>query len=217
MEPRSVILILILLFLLFGPDQQPLNARPRRDPEAVKERSQQLLDVLRNSSYGDLNAKDDRWLNLTGFRENEEYQWELLPVAQGLARDQFRSAADGTTGDLPVYQKPLGELRGKFSRVRDGNNGHHINLTALAPGNDYVSTVFLRNITEADGELALNLVESHWNSSNAVQEIVVRGSISSDSSPGSGWDLSLVGTHCVRTGSVILTTISDKYNAGFAL
>src|SRR5271154_3148293 len=84
MEPRSVILILILLFLLFGPDQQPLNARPRRDPEAVKERSQQLLDVLRNSTYGDLNAKEDRWLNLTGFRENEEYQWELLPVAQGL-------------------------------------------------------------------------------------------------------------------------------------
>lgn len=134
-----MLLILILLFVIFGPDQQPINGRFQRDPEALEERSRQLLGVLRNSSYGDLDAKANRWLNLTGFREYDGYQWDLLPAAQEVARSQLRTAADGVTGDLPVYHRPEGELRGRFSRLQDGIRGHHLNLTALVPGNDYVT------------------------------------------------------------------------------
>ena len=113
MDPRLFLAIFLLLFISFGPDQQSFR-RSARDLEDFDRESQQLLGVLRNTSYGDF--APGRWLNVTGFREEDEYQWNLLSDAQILSQRQYQ---DGVVGldeqTLPLYRNPTSEVRGGFS------------------------------------------------------------------------------------------------------
>lgn len=230
--PRVVLLVVLLLFILFSPEPKTVNNRqfPNRFGIPPPIRGVNLtdeLDTLRSSRYGDLDSREGRYLDLTGFRQNDGYQWELLPVAQSVAKREFLDVIVGsnrTQNDqaefdkidnsvLPVYRNVTGEVRGKLRKVE----GLHpierqINLTELVPGNDYVSWRFDRNFTENVGDITVDFREGYKDG-----KIKAYVAIETESSPSNGWQIKMEGFHQVKSGYMLMTTDSEKYDANFAL
>lgn len=215
--PRVVLLILLLLFIFLTPEQ-PARRRLQGDNDRINQQHQIELDVLTNSSYGQLNPKSNSWLNLTGFREDDGYQWESLAVAQELSRKQLENIWEGIeqNGDLPIYDKVTGEVRGEFFRHDVGNLPPSINLTALDPRREYLSGVFERNITEAEGELSLSIHDTRDRANHEASAIKAELSIWTKSSPGNGWQAKVQGVH-LPSGQLIMSTTGTKFDSVPAL
>lgn len=211
--PRVVLLVILLLFIFLTPNQ-PAQRRFQIDTARTEDRHHAALDVLANSSYGQFSAKADRWLNLTGFREDDGYQWEALPIAQALSQQQFESAWKGVdlSHDLPIYDNVTGEIRGKFFRKDTALPMPSINLTAVDPNKDYMVAKFERNITEQDGELSLSLFHSYEHYGHGASAIKADLSLYSDSSPGNGWQAKVQGVH-LPSGHIIMSTYGSKFDA----
>jgi len=213
--PRVFLFIVLLLFIFLTPDQ-PSGRQQRYNAKEVEQQRRLEFDVLTNSSLGDLDPRAGKWLDLTGFREHDGYQWELLGPAKDLSRRQFENAwkdIDSPSVHPPVYDQITGEIRGKFRRSDlSSGTAPRINLTALDPSNDYFSPIFERNITETDGELSLSLYDSHAPDHPADRDIRADIAIWSQSAPGNGWQAKVQGVH-LSSGVVILSTTSGKYKA----
>ncbi|KAL6248592.1 hypothetical protein RBB50_004847 [Rhinocladiella similis] len=213
--PRVVLLVILLLFIFFTPDQ-PARRRFQVDTDRIEERHHRELDVLTNSSYGHFDAEADRWLNLTGFRDADGYQWELLPRARSLSQQQYENAWKGIdlNDGLPIYEKVTGEIRGKFSRFENSLPPPMPNLTAIDPGKDYMVARFERNITEKEGEVSFTLVDSTEGHGHDHEAFAIKADISmwTDSSPGNGWQGRLQGVH-LPSGQIIMSTTSSKFDA----
>lgn len=230
--PRVLLLVILLLFILFSPEPATTNNRQFQNRFGVPAQIRGVnlteeLGVLRSSKYGDLNAREGRYLDLIGFRQNDGYLWELLPVAKSVAKGEFlnvivgsnRSQNDQAEFDkidnsvLPVYRNVTGEVRGTVTKL----GGFHpierqINLTELVPGNDYVSGHFDRNFTEMTGEITIDIKEDYQG--GKVKAYVA---IETESSPSNGWQIKLEGFHQAKSGYMVMTTDSEKYDANFAL
>jgi hypothetical protein len=217
--PRVVLLIVLLLFVFLTPDQ-PARRRYYVDVDKINNRCQAELNVLVNSTYGDLNPKADKWLNLTGFRDDDGYHWEALAEAQDLSRKQFKTMWDGIdlNGNLPIYDQTTGEVRGKFTRKSAINTNLTpvLNLTALDPKRDYMTMSFERNVTEQEGELSLSIIDSHKSGPRETSSIQADLSIWTDSAPGNGWQAKVHGVH-FPSGHILMSTSSTKFGAMFAL
>ena len=211
--PRAVLLIILLLFIFLAPEQPARRFRPIESDHAEEQR-QAEADVLANSSYLQLNPKAGSWLNLTGFRESDGYQWDSLALAQDLSRRQFDSNWKGIdpAKDLPIYSRVTGELRGQFYKNDIPGISPVINLTAVDPGKEYLSTWFERNVTEKEGEVSLSLFDSRDQYNHETAAIRAEIAISTASSPGNGWQARLQGVH-FPSGMIIMTTTSSKFDA----
>jgi len=88
-EYARVVLIIVLLFFLYAsPDQGPAPGFPTaRDYAAERIAvSRRSLDILNITKWQDFSPRGPgsskheapRYLNLTGFREEDEYAWERL-------------------------------------------------------------------------------------------------------------------------------------------
>lgn len=214
--PRVVVLVVLLLFIFLTPDQ-PAHRRAFIDVDTIQSRRDAELNVLTNTSFGQLNPSTDRWLNLTGFRKDDGYQWDALAKVQQWSRKQFETAWTGIdlSKDLPVYDRFAGEIRGDFVQIQPPNMTPQLNLTALDPKKDYMTNMYERNITEANGEVRLSLVDSHALGSQETSSIKADLSIWTDSAPGNGWQARIQGVH-LPSGPVIMTTTSSKFNSLFA-
>ena len=242
-----MLLILVFFFLFVAPDTKQPSPSQQRELGRRVESLQQALSTLRNASYGDLDPGEHRWLNSTGLREDDGFNWPLLPLAQKAARVQrlqLLANSGGVTqedleeGDpaayesvdhapLPLYQNVSGHLRGKFLRRPVPQRRSHVNFTNLGLDNTYVTNEFLRNVTEAEGEIRLRLIEDvhpdqFVSNDYGMEQRTVRGisadmAVFTDSSPGSGWEMKLYGAYFLPTGSVILTTTSEKFDGIFSL
>ena len=245
--PRLVLLILVFFFLFVSPDTRQPSPSQQKELGRRIEGLQQALDTLRNASYGDLDPTEHRWLNATGLREDDGFKWPLLPIAQKAARIQllqlFAKSGAVTQNDLeegepaayqsvaseslPLYQNVSGDVRGKFLRRPVPKAHSQVNLTALGLGNTYVTDEFQRNVTESEGEIRLRLVEDirsdefvekdEAGTQRTVRRVSADVAIFTDSSPGSGWEMKLYGTHFLPTGSILLTTTSEKFDGIFSL
>lgn len=230
--PRVLVLIFLLLFIFSSPDPQQFSTPFRPSFEEERLRRQHALGVLRNSSYGDLDEQHNRWLNLTGFKVEDGYRWDFLPTAQELSNSQFAHAtrqdnagqnADATSTwdeDIrPVYQHVSGELRGSFNRVHiKDHGGRRVNLVPVTRQYDYGFSTFMRNVTDENGEIILQLTE-RYGSRQDTRANQVSGIVTAecDSAPGTGWQFSLKGVHFPHSGTVIMTTSSEKFDGLLAL
>ena len=133
--PRVVVLVILLLFILFSPEPKTSNRQLQNrfgiPPQIQGVNLTEELDVLRTSKYGDFNPQEGHYLDLTGFRENDGYLWELLPVAQSVAKGKFldiivgsnRTQDDQAEFDkvagrvLPVYRNVTGDVRGRVTKI----------------------------------------------------------------------------------------------------
>lgn len=215
--PRIVVLVVLLLFIFLTPDQ-PAHRRAFVDVETIQSRRDAELNILTNTSFGQLNPSTESWLNLTGFRKDDGYQWEILAKVQQWSRKQFDAAWKGIdlSKDLPVYDQFAGEIRGDFVQVQAPNAAPQLNLTALDPKKDYMTNIYERNVTEAKGEMTFSLFDFHALASQETSSIKADFSMWTDSAPGNGWQARLQGVH-LPSGQVIMTTTSSKFNSLFAL
>ena len=247
--PRVVLLVLVFFFLFATPDTQRPSPTQQREIGRKVDGLQQALVALSNVSYGDFAPSEHKWLNSTGLREQDDFNWRLLPLAQKVARRQLLqlySKAGGVTqkdteeGDeaaygsvvpqrLPQYQNISGEIRGKFQRQPIPGVNSRVNLTELGLVGVYASHDFQRNITEQEGDIAIELtahndyqspvtdVSKYANRQNNTRKVTAKVQINTDSSPGNGWQMELHGTHFLRSGSVLLATTSERFYGLFAL
>lgn len=208
-DPRATLVIILLLFIFFSPEQPVLRYHTQSEQDRLRVEKEQDFNALANSSLGDLPSPG---LNLTGFRSEDGYQWDHLLTAQTLSRYQHEQSWKDAA-QAPVYHDVNGEVKGDFVRndVR-WDTTRKLNLTMLDPTTEYLTNVYERNVTDAKGNLSINLAELKKISNFYPRELKAVLTVYTDSSPGSGWDFKLRGIHFPR-GSIILTTSSKKFNA----
>ena len=204
---RGFFFFLLILFILFAPDHTP-RRRFRFGDEDLEDEKRRDFDILANSTYGELQRSG---LNLTGLREDDSYQWHLLRDAQELSRQQYMNLWRDVQGRLS-YSEITGEIRGKFKRSPLSSTLHpKINLTALDPKKEYVSTFWQRNITEKEGEISLTLYDSPEKGLD-TKEIRADIGLYDESAPGNGWQGNLRGAH-FSAGYIVLSSSSSKFNS----
>lgn len=206
---RVVFLFIVLLFIFLTPDQQP-RRRFLFNDNRLKEERHRDLDVLANSTYGAFDGQQ-RWLNLTGFREDDGYQWNLLEKVQERSRTQWIDATK-VNSDVPFYRDVSGEVRGDWSRSELSSRiNTPLNLTHVDPRKEYMSRFWQRNVTEEHGEISLTIHDDP-KLPDGPREINTELALYSESAPGNGWQALLRGVHFPR-GHIVLTTSSSKFDA----
>jgi hypothetical protein len=126
-------------------------------------------------------------------------------------------------GFVPFYQNVSGIVTGKWVRSQVGNGypPTMLNLKALTPQIEYTTTEFNRNITGAEGTLRIKFDEKKSEiqvvEKNIVREIKAELTIQDETSSGDGWEMTLHGLHYPQSGSILLSTTSDKFAGIFAL
>jgi len=208
--PRLTLLIIILLFIFFSPDQPNVRFHSQSEQDRLAVEKQQDFNALANSTYADLPSAG---LNLTGFHLQDGYQLQLFSTAQELSKSQHIDSWYGFDRRTPVYHDVDGDVRGDFVRVDvHPDPARKPNLTALDPGTDYLTRNFERNVTDTEGQLTITLEDLDRSSRFLTRDIRASVTIYTDSSPGNGWDARLRGVH-LPSGHVVLTTSSRKFNA----
>lgn len=185
-EYARVALIIILLFFLYtSPDQNsPPGFQTPHDYAAERiDRARHALDVLNVTKWQNFAPKSadtsrydaPRYLNLTGFREEDDYAWERLEAFKKRsgefsdeARLGSRLSAKSGHNDLgeEVYQNMSGIVTGRWVRHTADLNGEPrrrvLNLTEIAPVIDWAfrdEEYWTRNITGTEGKLMLRVEE----------------------------------------------------------
>lgn len=88
-DPRAFIALLILLFIFLSPDPQaPALQHPSRRV-SILDNELHSLSVLNSSQYGDFVPTNNRWLNVTGFRDEtaSEFVWSALDAVKEHTRE----------------------------------------------------------------------------------------------------------------------------------
>lgn len=215
------------------------------------ERFQSALDVLNRTRWGDFfprTAENDdnhlraRYLNLTGFREEDGFAWEDLDRFRTRGHELSQYAMPPGGGhDLwnlgqrgSVWSNTSGTLHGEWVRkpgsVYRGYDSY--NLTDSVPSmswvHDHVS--WARNITGDSGRMVI-ILESNKSTSDYEQQPSDDGQVSGslirsvkstltvEDTTGSGhnWEMRLWGTHWPQQGVLLMTTTSEKFEGIFGL
>ncbi|KAL9026527.1 MAG: hypothetical protein Q9196_004820, partial [Gyalolechia fulgens] len=187
--PRLLVLIFILLVLFASPDTQTPSPSQQHHLDRLVLQERHALALLAGSRFGDLNAAENSWVNVTGLRKQDGYAWGMLPEVQERARQQANAIVeawqrslqhDGPTIDagnientnqtlpgpkadqpMPLYRNVTGIVHGHWvrSKLADGAKAPVLNLTTLAPRVTYTTEKYSRNITGIEGVLRVRLDE----------------------------------------------------------
>lgn len=91
MEGPRVILFLVVLFLFFAsPNTRPLSLAQQHGLDHTIAEERYSVSLLNVSTRGTFDPPTDRWLNITGFRRNDGYAWNILSLVRSRAREQRR-------------------------------------------------------------------------------------------------------------------------------
>jgi mitofusin len=236
-DPRSFLFFIILLLLINSPEpQQPTYNLRSRYRETI-EREYNQLDILNRTRYGDLDAKKYKWLNVTGLRGEDGFAWELLDPVRQKAREQservlgerWKGMLDGTLEedgqDIPVYKNLSGYVQGEWTRSPLSRIRHPGDLgnSSMTPNDPFGHMMdYDRNLTGGGGPLRMRFTEledkMRRNENRTVSEISAKVVIGDkDSFGGNWWEFVAHGVHFMKSGTVVLTTTSDRFAGIFAL
>lgn len=236
-DPRSFVFFIILLLLINSPEPQQPTYNARELFHELIDREYSQLDVLNRTRYGDFNAKKDRWLNITGLRDEDGFAWELLGPVKQRAREQadrtlgerWKNALDGTLegedADIPVYKNLSGYVQGEWRRSPLSRIRHPSDMgnSSAMPNDPFGHSVgYDRNLTGTGGHVRLHITESEdkmrRDKNKTISEISAKVVIGDkDSFGGNWWEFIAHGVHYLKSGTVVLTTTSDRYAGIFAL
>ncbi|KAL9596396.1 MAG: hypothetical protein Q9219_005831 [cf. Caloplaca sp. 3 TL-2023] len=202
--PRLLVLIFILLILFASPDTQTPSPSQQHELDHLIRQERHALAVLANAQYGEFDAVENRWINVTGLRQRDGYAWSLLPKVQERARQQasiineswlrakqdedFTSEAviseptnatsskPSAVQSVPLYQNVTGIVRGHWvkSKLAKEIRAPTVNLSALVPKVNYMTHKYTRNITGSEGDIRIDFDEKRSESID-LEGVIARG------------------------------------------
>lgn len=241
-SPRAIVVTLAILWLFFYPSSRT-GYTPTEDERdlagAALDRSEQHILVLNSTAYGDFapwvspgpdvpDVKEGRWLNLTGFRDDDGFAWSRIPRVHEGARAQMERALqqpislvlDGGAGNITgLYRNMTGSVKGRWTRRpwTEGLPLPHINLTQLAPHTRFASGSWERNITTDNGLIQMRIDQTDEEETEGAIGITASIAVQSGAAFGGGWEASAWGVHFPAYGHAVLSTSSEKFAGLYAL
>ncbi|KAH9866191.1 hypothetical protein J1614_008756 [Plenodomus biglobosus] len=236
-DPRSFLFFIILLLLINSPEPQQPTFNIRARFKELVEREYEHLDILNRTRYGDFDAKKNRWLNVTGLRDEDGFAWELLDPVRQRAKQQserwlgerWKDALDGSleeqNDEIPIYKNLSGYVQGEWTRSPLSRIRHPTDMgnSSVVPSDPFGHLIeYDRNLTGSGGPLRLHITEledkMRRNENKTMSEISAKVVIGDDDSfGGNWWEFIAHGVHFTKSGTVVLTTTSDRYAGIFAL
>lgn len=250
-ENARLLIFVILIFWLVtspndagGPTRYGFAAVTRR-----LQRQRQAQLVLNSTKWGDFapRLKDGqrdftpRYLNLTGFREEDGFAWEDFGRFKDRCDEWSRNARGSSNADKdlwdvggpaePTWQNVTGVVTGEWIR-RPGSVGRYAskyNLTELAPDVDWIARPeWNYNVTGQHGKIILNLDDKDtWTNykddegkddpNGLVREITATVNMQDEASSSSSWDMRFHGVHWPKQGILLLSSTSEKFAGIFGL
>ncbi|KAI0583651.1 RING-finger-containing ubiquitin ligase [Pyrenophora tritici-repentis] len=236
-DPRSFLFFIVLLLLINSPEpQQPaFNVRSRF--REVIDREYYELGVLNTTRYGDFKPDKNKWLNVTGLRDEDGFAWELLDPVREKARvqserilgDRWKRMLDGPPEEgepvMPVYRNLSGYVQGEWTRSPLSRIRHPSDMgnASVTPDNPFGHLIeYDRNLTGTGGPLRMHITEledkMRRNENKTISEISAKVVIGDkDSFGGNWWEFVAHGVHFMKSGTAVLTTTSDRFAGIFAL
>ncbi|KAI4865052.1 hypothetical protein F4820DRAFT_310333 [Hypoxylon rubiginosum] len=240
---RAIFLIILIFWLATSPDSGPgLIAGPALIKSRVA-RQRQALGVLNSTQWGDFAPRlsDDppetepKYLNLTGFREEDGYVWEDLKRFKDRCEEWSKNAVGVPEAAEPVWQNATGVVHGSWQRINASLPRYHssYNLSAISPSVSWAApnSDWGRNVTGAEGKIMVRIEDNEDDETEPekIDKLIldkaeikarqVSGTINIDDieGTGSGWEMRLHGVHWPRQGAMLLTTTSEKFAGVFGL
>ncbi|KAI1738529.1 hypothetical protein F4680DRAFT_425314 [Xylaria scruposa] len=240
---RVFFLIFLLFWLASGPDTSPgLIAGPAQIRNRIAHQ-RAAHAVLNSTAWGDFAPllpdeppeTEHRYLNLTGFREEDRFAWEDLGRFKSRCEEWSRNAVGIPETQEPVWQNATGVVRGVWERFNASVTRTHssYNLTHISPDVAWngLNTDWSRNITGREGKMLVRIddpedaaTEPEQLDPKVLHEDEIRArhvsttvTIEDIDGTGSSWEMRLHGVHWPKEGAMLFTTTSDKYAGIFGL
>lgn len=249
---RVFILVILLLWLISSPDNGPGLISVPSITSARLVRQRHAHSVLNSTKWADFSpplaggtkGAAPRYLNLTGFRDNDGFAWADLGRFKDRCLEWSRNANPSSDGEQlwdlglaqPTWQNITGVVHGEWAR-RDGSVTRHpdsYNLTAMTPTINWIGShgEWGRNVTGQHGKIILRLddkegsveyedeatdVEGGPRSGGLAREVSATVTMQDDGNSGSAWDMRLHGVHWPKQGALLLTSTSEKFAGIFGL
>lgn len=236
-DPRSFLFFIILLLLINSPEPQQPTFNGRARYEELIEREHNQLGILNTTHYGEFSAKNNRWLNVTGLREEDKFAWDLLEPVKAKAKehseralgDEWRVKLDETLqtggGILPVYKNLSGYVQGDWVRSSLSRVRHPRDMgnSSAVPDNPFANLAdYDRNLTGTHGSIRVHFTElegrMRTDENKTMSELSAKVRVGDDDSfGGNWWEFMAHGVHFTSSGTAVLTTTSDRYAGIFGL
>ncbi|KAH6611129.1 tul1 ring-domain e3 ubiquitin ligase [Trichoderma cornu-damae] len=211
------------------------------------------LDVLNATRWGDFyplepDGKEDgdgsapRYVNLTGFREEDRFSWQHLGSFRERGLQLSHHAMPAVGGEQlwdvaqgePVWANASGVLLGQWVRRQEAapRAYDYYNLSQSVPSMHWIGdkTEWARNMTGATGRIQVRLegnktvagYEQLPGTSGPLSGGLIRNvkaAVTFGDTEGSGlnWEMHLFGLHWPRQGVIMMTTTSEKFDGIFGL
>lgn len=227
-DPRQFLFFIILLLLINSPEPQNPGFNTRSRYNNVIDREWEQLDILNSTRYGDFDAKEKKWLNITGLREDDAFSWDVLGDVKSRARERMKGVLgeraqgwlDGKNEESNkemVYRNVSGFVEGEWvrsplSRIRYPLD--LLNVTGHVPDFAMVAE-FDRNLTGTHGTVRMHLTEldgrQRTDDNRTISELKAKVVIEDADSWGDNWwEFNLNGVHYPGFGGAVLTTTSER-------
>lgn len=156
---RVIFIFLIFFFLFITPDSHISSPSQQREIVERIRVEREALDILNRSAYGSFEPSQNRWLNISGLRQDEHFDWSLLQIARDRALKQLPSATGSTS-----------RASGKGSPAAEGDaastaqhNSERLSSDALTSLQAFqVQSSFYRNVT--------GIVRGQWSRTQAISD-----------------------------------------------
>ncbi|SZF02376.1 unnamed protein product [Blumeria hordei] len=197
------------------------------------------------SPYGSRAEADNttNYLNLTGFRKHDAYWgWRRLSAWKERCAKFSREAYDVKEKvekpSKALYTNITGIVQGKWTRSEydlaslDRPLFPGINLTNVAPSINWAfeeDVLWARNITGRSGRIRIRFEEKEGSevedgltktdqfSAGPIRETAATILLQDESNSGDGWEIRAHGVHWPLSGTLVLTTTSEKFAGIFGL
>ncbi|KAH7318609.1 hypothetical protein B0I35DRAFT_409470 [Stachybotrys elegans] len=257
--PASVLFFVVFFLWLILPEgdyqSHPLNASDIATQQLA--RYHDALDVLNTTQWGDFAPRSSsdpkekrdtekeqvphRYLNLTGFREEDGFAWEELQtfrdkslrlshhVVPPINGKQLWDMAQG----LHVWENASSSLQGLWVRHPAVHRSFEdYNLTQIAPMLEWTGdeSEWARNVTGETGRMLISLEGNKTLvayeqlddmdppfSGGVIRAVKATATIEDSEGTGHNWAMKLWGVHWPRQGVMLLSTTSEKFEGIFGL
>ncbi|KAI1772873.1 hypothetical protein F4818DRAFT_424211 [Hypoxylon cercidicola] len=240
---RAIFLIILIFWIATSPDSGPgLIAGPSLIKNRIT-RQRNALGVLNSTQWGDFAPRlsDDppetepKYLNITGFREQDGYVWEDLKRFKDRCEEWSTNAVGIPEVAEPVWQNATGVVHGSWQRINASLPRYHssYNLSAISPDISWAgsNSDWARNVTGTEGKIMVRIEDNEDDETEPekIDKLIldkaeikarqVTGTVNIDDveGTGSGWEMRLHGVHWPRQGAMLLTTTSEKFAGIFGL